>query len=121
MILLLTLFASIQSIPPNGYPPDIDCQTYKDGSIMAMSECFTMQSDVWERRLHDEYSAVIKRGELDVDKLEQAQRAWVRYREANCESYSTVNGSISTVLTGRCWRDMTRDRALELHDMNWIG
>lgn len=121
MILLLALFASIQSIASGEYPPDTDCQEYGDGSTMAMSECLTSQSDTWERRLQAEYRAAIARAEVDADKLKRAQTAWLRYRDANCETYDTVRGSIHTTLAGTCWRDMTRDRTLELKKMGWTG
>ncbi len=121
MILLLALLASVQSAAPNQYPPDIDCLAYGDGSTTEMSECFRSQSDTWERRLNIEYRAAIARAEVDALRLNQAQKAWFRYRDANCEAYNTVKGSIHTILTGRCWRDMTRARTLELREMSWTG
>lgn len=88
---------------------------------MAMSECLKSQSDTWERRLQAEYRAAVGRAEVDVDKLKRAQQAWLRYRDTNCEAYNSVRGSIHTILTGTCWRDMTRDRTLELKEMGWTG
>jgi uncharacterized protein YecT (DUF1311 family) len=116
-VILLIAFAAIQA----AYPPDSDCQDYGDGSTMAMSKCFKSQSETWERRLDEEYRAALARAEIDPNTLRAAQRAWLRYRDTNCEAYHTVKGSIATILTERCWRDMTRDRTLELHDMIWTG
>ena len=121
MILLLALVASIQSITSGEYPPDPDCQGYRDGSTVAMSECLKSQSDIWARRLQVEYRAAHSRAEVEVSKLRRAQRDWLRYRDANCEAYDTVKGSIHTILAGTCWRNMTRDRTLELREMSWIG
>jgi uncharacterized protein YecT (DUF1311 family) len=119
----LILLAAIAQTPstPAMYPADNDCQDYGDGGPMAMAECFKAQSDVWERRLDEDYRAVLARAEIEPDKLRAAQKAWLHYRDANCEAYYTVKGSIARILTGRCWRDMTRDRTLELHDMIWTG
>lgn len=121
MILLFALLASTQSIASGDYPPDAACQDHGDGSTMAMSECLMSQSDIWERRLQLEYRAAIARAEVDVDKLKRAQGAWLRYRDTNCEAYNSVKGSIRAILTGTCWRDMTRDRTLELKEMGWAG
>ena len=121
MILFLAFFVSTQTLGSNAYPPDADCQNYDGGSTMAMSECFQMQSDIWEKRLNLEYRAAMKRAEVDPGKLRTGQRAWLRYRDANCDTYYSVEGTIHTILTGLCWRDMTRARTLELRDMSWTG
>ncbi|MEJ2408912.1 MAG: lysozyme inhibitor LprI family protein [Novosphingobium sp.] len=121
MILSLVLLASVQAAVPDRYPPDADCQEYKDGSTIAISECLKAQAAKWEERLATEYSAAIERAEVNVETLETAQRAWLKYRDINCEAYDTVEGSIHTILAGRCWRDMTRDRTLELREMKWTG
>jgi len=121
MILLLAFLASVQIAGPNEYAPDADCQEYGDGSTMAISECLKAQSETWERRLNFEYRAAVARAEVDAAKLQRAQQAWLRYRNANCEAYNTVKGTIHTILAGRCWRDMTRDRTLELKELSWTN
>jgi len=121
MIALLAVLAFAQAAPAGPYPPDPDCQIYGDGSTIAMAECLSAQSDTWERRLDAAYAAALASGEVDRVKLRQAQRAWLRYRDANCEMYDAVSGSIHTILAGTCQRNMTRDRTLELTDMRWTG
>lgn len=103
------------------YPADTNCADAGDGSTMAMQACLWEQSKVWGQRLNVEYQAALRRREIDSGKLRSAQRAWLKYRDANCEAYDTVRGSISGILVGKCWRDMTRARTLELHEMSWIG
>ncbi|MEO6359849.1 MAG: lysozyme inhibitor LprI family protein [Sphingomicrobium sp.] len=103
------------------YPADPDCADSGDGSTMAMQACLSEQSKIWEHRLNAEYQAALKRREIEASKLRSAQRAWLKYRNANFEAYGTVQGSIRGILAGTCWRDMTRARALELHEMSWIG
>jgi uncharacterized protein YecT (DUF1311 family) len=112
-------FAMLQAASP--YPADADCENYGDGSTAAMSECLSAQSNTWNQRLNVEYREALKRGEIKASKLRSAQRAWLRYRDANCEAYYSVKGTISTTLTGHCYVDMTRARALELHEMSWLG
>lgn len=121
MILLLAFLASTQTSTPAVYPSDSACEENGDGSTMAMAECFKAQSDAWTRRLTIEYAAALASGEVDAARLRQAQRAWLRYRDANCAMYYAVKGSIHTILAGRCVRDMTRDRTLELWEMRWTG
>lgn len=103
------------------YPRDFDCNDYRDGSTVAMVECAGKQADVWDKRLNVEYRAALKRGEVDKSQLIKAQRLWLRYRDENCATYSTVKGTIHRILEANCWRNMTRDRTVELHEMTWIG
>ena len=120
MTIFLTVLAAVVQSAVN-YPPDTDCQEAGDGSTYAMAQCFTAPSNVWDTRLNAEYQAALKFAEVKRRSLVKAQRAWLLYRDANCEAYYTVNGSIRTILAGKCWRDMTRDRTLELQQMAWTG
>ncbi len=86
-----------------------------------MSECLSEQAASWEKRLNEEYRAALGRAEVKPQALRAAQRLWVRYREANCGTYSTISGSISRIAASLCFRDVTRARTLELHEMRWTG
>ncbi|PHQ63979.1 lysozyme inhibitor LprI family protein [Sphingobium sp. C100] len=122
MILLIFLAAVTQApSTPSIYPADKDCQDYGYGSPVAMAECFTAQSDVWDRRLNEEYHAALRRAEIEPRQLRASQRLWLQYRDVNCAAYSTVKGSIAKILAGRCSRDLTRDRTLDLHEMVRTG
>lgn len=119
MTLLIALVALTSSAISASYPQDKDCGASGDGSTQAMASCFKVQSDIWEKRLTTQYGAVIARKQVDIPTLRQAQRAWLQYRARNCATYATVGGTLRTVLTAICWRDMTRNRTLELQAMNW--
>jgi uncharacterized protein YecT (DUF1311 family) len=108
------------SVEPE-HAADASCEDYHDGSTIAIAECLKAQADVWEQRLNAEYQSALSRGEIDKKALENAQRAWLEFRSANCGAYYTVNGSIRTILAGQCWLDMTRARTLELKEMSWTG
>ena len=69
MPIFFAVAAAVQMPVVSGYPADVDCETYEDGSTVAMSECFKMQSEVWEKRLNLEYQAAIERAEFDEAKL----------------------------------------------------
>jgi uncharacterized protein YecT (DUF1311 family) len=47
------------------------------------------------------------------DELQQAQRAWIKFRELNCNFYGD-EGSIAQVAINGCFLDATIDRAKEL-------
>lgn len=121
MTLLLALAALTSSAISASYPQDKNCGAYGDGSTQAMATCFKAQSDLWEKRLAAQYGAVLARKQVDIPTLRQAQRAWLQFRDKNCATYATVAGTLRTVLTAICWRDMTRNRTLELQSMNWKG
>lgn len=82
--LLLLALAPYSGI--RDYPADADCQKYADGSTAAIAECLKAQSEMWERLLNDEYQAALRRREIDARKLRSSQRAWLRYRNANCDA-----------------------------------
>ena len=52
---------------------------------------------------------------------QQAEQAWIQYRDANCKFYYTGQGTIRQVQTAECFRAMTQDRALELEQSMKFG
>jgi uncharacterized protein YecT (DUF1311 family) len=48
--------------------------------------------------------------------LVRAQRAWLKYRDDNCEWYETGEGTIRRLWGSECMRSMTAARALELEE-----
>ncbi len=117
----MTLLIAILLASAAPYPADADCSISGDGSTYSINQCLRDQSEEWDRRLNAEYQSALKRTDVDAQKLQASQRAWLRYRDANCEVYAMMKGSIATVLVNTCWRDMTSARALELNDMDWSG
>ena len=50
--------------------------------------------------------------------LLEAQRAWVKFREANCSFYSDPEGGTAALLDGRdCFLQATAERAKELKNL----
>lgn len=77
--------------------------------------CVQAKTKVWDDRLNDAYRGLQKRIGPDQQKsLQQAELAWIQYRDTNCEFYYTSPGSIRQILAAECLRSMTQDRALEL-------
>jgi uncharacterized protein YecT (DUF1311 family) len=88
--------------------------------------CQEKRSDFWDRRLNQAYRAVMEtfpaqaadraQAQKQQVQLRSAQRLWIQYRDANCGLYAMGDGSIRRVLAADCYRRMTQDRAIELHD-----
>lgn len=94
---------------------DTDCSTYQEGGTIQMNECRSKQYDIWNQTLNNEYKAALKRvNPSQKVSLRNAQRLWVQYRNANCETYAQTDGTIGSMMGGSCFLDMTKQRALEL-------
>jgi uncharacterized protein YecT (DUF1311 family) len=92
-----------------------------------MNDC---AAQIWEEadaRLNDVYAqtlAILQEsdatypidGDTEEDRLRAAQRAWVAYRDANCDSagYPMRGGSAEPLLFYGCMQSMTEARIAEL-------
>lgn len=89
-------------------------------STAEVVDCLAAKTTVLDRRLNAAWRDL--QGRIDPDQrkpLLEAQRLWIRYRDANCRFYAERDGSIRQVDEAECLRAMTEDRALELeHAMN---
>ena len=66
----------------------------------------------WDPRLADD-----DRGA--ADRLREAQRAWITFRDKGCEAegYAMKGGSAEPMVVLGCMRAVTLDRARQLEDM----
>ncbi len=81
----------------------------------AMAECTAAENKAWDQRLNKAYEALKTR--IDAGQrtpLLDAQRLWIRYRNANCGFYGMSEGTIGRVDAAECLRRVTRARACEL-------
>ena len=80
-----------------------------------MVECLNAKTAQWDKRLNAAYQNALKSAEpKQREQLRQAQRLWVRYRDANCAYYAGGEGTIARINAAACLRDMTQKRAEEL-------
>lgn len=100
------------------------CQGLPGGSTtIGISECIQAETQVWDQILNDEYQvarahlASLNEG-LSVS-LRDAQRAWIAFRDAECElTYARwQGGSIRSIAYANCVLVMTAERALQLRSM----
>jgi uncharacterized protein YecT (DUF1311 family) len=86
-------------------------------NTVAIVECVEAKTKVWDDRLNRAYKNLPQR--LDAGQLgplKEAQRLWLKYRDANCAFYGSQEGTIRQVQAAECRRSMTKDRALELEN-----
>lgn len=87
----------------------------EQASTSGTVDCLAAKTRSQDQRLNAAYRDLQKR--IDPDQrqpLIEAQRLWVRYRDANCRFYAERDGSIRQIEAAECLRAMTADRAGEL-------
>lgn len=103
----------------------------EDGqSNLGMTACLNAEADAWDKLLNQEYRAALGWAESAdqeeakyfpeyanrVDTIRAAQRAWIAFRDANCEMAYGLwgSGSMRYPAHALCRRDMTAERTLDL-------
>jgi uncharacterized protein YecT (DUF1311 family) len=89
-----------------------------DGGTIAMIQCLEAQRSSWDKKLNEAYKELLSTARPEQKAaLRAAQRAWLSFRDANCQYYLKGEGSIARISAAACARDMTEKRARELdHD-----
>ena len=91
-------------------------------TTIGMTQCIGAERAVWEDLMNAEYKALgvqmSVRGEALNDKLLEAQRAWIAFRDADCSfDYARWgDGSIRQIFGASCLMEKTAARAIELRD-----
>ena len=86
-------------------------------STYAMRQCNAEEFRIYDQALNESYRQLMQR--LDPTErrnLREAQRAWIRYRDAECrfEGFAMRGGTGEALLVGECLAEMTQRRAGEL-------
>jgi uncharacterized protein YecT (DUF1311 family) len=93
----------------------LTCMDKASGETSSMNDCTGAETDRQDARLNDNYKRLMSKLSEDRKKeLLEAQRAWIRFRDANCRFYGEGVGSISALAVNDCILDATVDRAKEL-------
>ena len=93
------------------------CLDSPEGSSTAgMIDCIAAELKVQDASLNAAYKAALARLEADQKpQLQEAQRAWVAFRDADCRSlYHPDWGTLSRVSANSCVLDRTIERTIEL-------
>ncbi len=105
--------AAAQQAEPGWY--DNDFQSCALMNTADLVQCVGRLAAAWDRRLNLAYQDhMAGLPEAQRTRLRDAQRLWIRYRDANCAFYANGEGSISRVQAAECMRIMTAQRTREL-------
>ena len=93
-------------------PPCSDADTQAEMNICAGKEYKTADADL--NRVYQQLVAKLEPEEKV--QLKDAQTAWLKYRDSNCEFVADQykGGSIRPMILGLCLADVTRNRTAEL-------
>ena len=84
-----------------------------------MVSCNAKEAKVQDERLNRAYKTALAAQEgARKQQLQDVQRLWIKYRDANCSfAGSSTGGTIDQVNGSGCLLDMTQTRAQELEDL----
>ena len=91
---------------------------------LEMNVCLAGAYGDADRDLNAFYAAVkSKLHAAAVAKLQEVQRAWIRYRDLNCDAEAGLykGGSIQPAVRSGCLERVTRERIAELHTIYDTG
>lgn len=80
-----------------------------------ITDCILAAADRWDKRLNDAYQKLMAQQPPEQqERLRVAERAWVTYRNANCDYYINIPGTRANYIYAECRRVLTAQRAIEL-------
>lgn len=90
-----------------------------DSSTAGMANCTKRAEEAWDLEMNRYYGLLMKSLDKDqADKLRQAQRSWVEYRDKEFKSigalFPTSGGTMWINIRAAHYRDIVKQRALEL-------
>ncbi len=91
----------------------------RSASTVDMQTCIEVELSQQDARLNLAYKDVLADlRPARAKQLLEAQRAWLKFRDANCNFYlDPQGGAIASVRANRCTLDQTASRVKELEDM----
>ena len=87
-----------------------------DGNTREIVECLLARTKIWEQRMNVAYQQALADATDPKQraKLVEAQKLWLKFRDANCEYYGHGPGTYASIQAGYCMKDLTQTRATEL-------
>jgi len=92
------------------------CIDKSGGVTVDMLDCIGEETKRQDARLNKAYKeAMPQLSPARKKQLQDAQRAWIKYRDANCNFYADPDGgTMATVISNDCFMSTTASRAKEL-------
>ena len=108
--LLLTLATSLAHADEQGYSKAYDTCMDTASTTAAMVDCLAQETKVQDTRLNANYQALVKNLDTErLTKLRDAQRSWVKFRDADCAlARIMTGGSIDRVNAQSCLLQATK-------------
>jgi uncharacterized protein YecT (DUF1311 family) len=92
----------------------VACMDKAGGVTSEMLDCISTEIRRQDTQLNASYKALMsKLSKKRKVELQESQRAWIKFRELNCNFYGD-EGSIAQVTINDCFLNATTDRAKEL-------
>ena len=108
-------FALVVAATPLCAEPAPEEKCNDANSTAEIVQCLATQTAIWDRRLNTAYQKLMS--SLPTrrrDRLRNAQRLWIQFRDANCAYFASGEGTIARVEGGQCMLRLTAARAQEL-------
>lgn len=102
-------------------PQYASCMDKSGGVTMNMIDCIVAETSRQDARLNRVYKKAMGTLESPERKkqLQTAQRAWIKFRDANCDFYYDPDGgSMARVSANQCMLTSTANRAQEIERFN---
>lgn len=92
------------------------CMDASGGVTAGMIDCITAEYKQQDARLNKAYKSLMAGLNAERGKqLKAAQRAWIKFRDTNCEFYMDPDGgTLARVNANDCMMQMTAHRAQEI-------
>lgn len=117
--LILPVTATAQSSTEDEYTGRFGkCMDASGGVTVEILNCIADEFATQDARLNGAYSDA--RRDLSEERqqvLLNAQRHWITYRDANCDFYATIGGTLAQIASNDCLLRETAMRAAELENM----
>jgi uncharacterized protein YecT (DUF1311 family) len=96
------------------------CMDSAGGTTSGMVDCISTEAKQQDVRLNKAYKELMATLSPERKKqLQEAQRAWIKFRDANCDFYyDPEGGSLARVSANDCMMSSTARRAKELESLN---
>ena len=98
------------------------CMDRSGGVTMDIIECISAEAQRQDDQLNQAYQAL--RADLSPERKKQlleAQRAWIKFRDTNCDFYYDPDGgTLARVMANDCVMQMTAKRARELEGLKGL-
>ena len=115
LITLISILSTSALAKEVDYSEKFDnCMKTAEGVTVSMRACYADEIDSQDKRLNANYKAYISLMSSDIKKkFVNAQRAWVKFRDENCEAFQSQEpgGTRSLIVGDSCYLKMTAERA----------